>query len=43
MMEEGDRVGEARRIPSVRDAAARYKTAFMKEGEPVIAPEPTAA
>ncbi len=43
MMEEGVRIGEARRIPGVRDAAARYKTAFMKEGEPVIAPVPIAA
>lgn len=42
MMDEGVRIGEARRIPGVRHAAARYKTAFMKEGEPVIAPAPIA-
>lgn len=43
MMEEGVRIGEARRIPGVRDATARYKTAFSKDGEPVIAPAPIAA
>ncbi len=43
MMEEGVCIGEARRIPGVRDAAARYKTAFMREGEPVIAPAPIGA
>ncbi len=43
MMEEGIRIGEARHVPGVRDVAARYKTAFMKEGEPVIAPTPIAA
>lgn len=43
MMEDGVRIGEARRNLGVRDAAARYKTAFLKEGEPVGAPAPVAA
>ncbi len=43
MTEEGVRIGEARGVTGVRDATARYKTAFMKEGEPVITPAPIAA
>ncbi len=40
MMDEGLRIGEARRIPGVREVATPYKAAFMREGETVVAPAP---
>jgi 2-dehydropantoate 2-reductase len=43
MVAEGIRVGEARGLWKLLHAANRYRTAFLREGEPVSAPAPIAA
>lgn len=43
LLDEGARIAEARGIPHVRSAVARYRTGFLREGEPIAAPAPIAA
>jgi 2-dehydropantoate 2-reductase len=43
MIAEGVRIGEARGLWKLLHAANRYRTAFLREGEPVSAPAPIAA
>ncbi len=43
MLDEGVRAGQARGVPQLFDAVRRYKTAFLREGEPVGAPVPIEA
>ncbi len=43
MLDEGIGVAEARGLAGVRSAVARYRTGFVREAEPVIAPAPIAS
>lgn len=43
MLTEGVRAGEMKGVPKLSDAVRRYKTAFLRDGEPVGVPTPIEA